>query len=78
MAASVETGWLPRHRVQVRRPIHLRSHNDKDFAGRCPAVVKALARLPDETVIDGQVVALDEQAVRPSADSRTTGRQPAR
>ncbi len=45
--------------------IHLRSRNNKDFARRYPAVVKALARLPDETVIDGEVVALDEQG-RPS------------
>ena len=47
------------------RRIHLRSRNDKDFALRYPSVVKALAALPDETVIDGEVVALDEQG-RPS------------
>jgi bifunctional non-homologous end joining protein LigD len=40
--------------------IHLRSRNDNDFASRYPGVVKALAALPDETVIDGEVVALDE------------------
>jgi len=39
--------------------LHLRSRNDKDFAVRYPAVVKALAKLPDETVIDGEVVAFD-------------------
>ena len=37
----------------------LRSRNGKDFAVRYPAVVRALARLPDETVIDGEVVAFD-------------------
>ena len=41
--------------------IYLRSRNDKDFASRYPAVVTGLARLPDETVIDGEVVAFDEE-----------------
>lgn len=40
--------------------VHLRSRNDKDFAGKYPGIVKALTSLPDETVIDGEVVALDE------------------
>jgi bifunctional non-homologous end joining protein LigD len=44
---------------------HVRSRSDKDFAGRYPSVVKGLARLPDETVIDGEVVAFDEEG-RPS------------
>jgi hypothetical protein len=33
--------------------------NDNDFNGRYPAIVKALSATPDETVIDGEVVALD-------------------
>jgi bifunctional non-homologous end joining protein LigD len=45
--------------------IHLRSRNDNDFSLRYPAVVKALAKLPDDTVIDGEIVALDEEG-RPS------------
>lgn len=45
--------------------IHLRSRNDNDFSARYPAVVKALAKLPDNTVIDGEVVAFDEEG-RPS------------
>jgi len=45
--------------------IHLRSRNDNDFATRYPAVVRGLAKLPDETVIDGEIVALDEGG-RPS------------
>ena len=34
-------------------------------ASRYPAVVKALAKLPDDTVIDGEVVAFDQEG-RPS------------
>jgi ATP-dependent DNA ligase len=39
--------------------VHLRSRNDKDFNGRYPTIVKALSAMLDETVIDGEVVALD-------------------
>ena len=41
-----------------------RSRNDKDFKRKYPTIAKALAALPDETVVDGDVVALDE-AERP-------------
>jgi ATP-dependent DNA ligase len=37
--------------------IQLRSRNGNGFNGRYPAIVKALSSLPDETVIDGEVVA---------------------
>jgi ATP-dependent DNA ligase len=41
--------------------VHLRSRNDNDFSLRYPGIVKALAAMPDETVIDGEVVALDAE-----------------
>ena len=45
--------------------VQLRSRNDNDFTIRYPGIVKALASMPDETVIDGELVALDEEG-RPS------------
>jgi bifunctional non-homologous end joining protein LigD len=33
--------------------LHFRSRNDNDFTKRCSSVVKGLAKLPNETVIDG-------------------------
>jgi bifunctional non-homologous end joining protein LigD len=39
--------------------VQLRSRNDNDFNVRYPGIVKALAPMPDETIIDGEVVALD-------------------
>src|ERR671921_536549 len=35
--------------------VSLRSRNDNDFSGRYPGVVKGLAKMPDNTVIDGEV-----------------------
>src|SRR5512132_767263 len=45
--------------------VQLRSRNDNDFNARYAGIVKALAAMPDETVIDGEVVALDGDG-RPS------------
>src|SRR5437879_3210984 len=51
--------------VKTDAKVHLRSRNNKDFNARYPAVANALAPLTDETVIDGEVVALDDTG-RPS------------
>jgi bifunctional non-homologous end joining protein LigD len=45
--------------------VHLRSRNNKDFNHKYPSIVQALAAMPDETVIDGEVVALHTDG-RPS------------
>jgi ATP-dependent DNA ligase len=45
--------------------LSLRSRNDNDFALRYPSIAKALVSLPDDTAVDGEIVALDE-AGKPS------------
>jgi ATP-dependent DNA ligase len=63
------SGWIHELKLDGYRAIafksggkvQLRSRNDNDFAVRYPGIAKALKALPDETVIDGEVVALDEE-----------------
>lgn len=50
---------------KTRGTCQLRSRNNNDFSVRYAGVLKGLAQLPDDTVIDGEVVALDA-AGRPS------------
>ncbi|HKT79628.1 MAG TPA: non-homologous end-joining DNA ligase [Vicinamibacterales bacterium] len=45
--------------------LHLRSRNDNDFSVRYAPVMRGLSDLPDETVLDGEIVAFDEDG-RPS------------
>jgi DNA ligase D-like protein (predicted ligase) len=45
--------------------VSLRSRNDNDFTHRYRTVPPGLAKLPDDTVIDGEIVALDDDG-RPS------------
>lgn len=47
------------------RVVHLRSRNDNDFSGRYRRVISGLTAMPDETILDGEIVALDA-AGRPS------------
>ncbi len=45
--------------------VSLRSRNNNDFNRRYPRLLSGLAKLPDETVVDGEVIAFDEDG-RPS------------
>jgi ATP-dependent DNA ligase len=47
--------------IKTAGKVHLRSRNDNDFDVRYPGIVTALAAMPDETVIDGEIVALDAE-----------------
>jgi bifunctional non-homologous end joining protein LigD len=54
-----------RFAIKTGGEVRLLSRNDKDFNRNYPTIAKALAALPGETPIDGEVVALDA-AGRPS------------
>ena len=41
--------------------VQLRSRNDNDFTERFSSIATALRAMPDETVLDGEAAALDEE-----------------
>ena len=43
--------------------VQLRSRNDNDFTQRYSSIAAALRAMPDETVLDGEVAALDEEGL---------------
>jgi len=51
--------------IKAGGKVQLRSRNNNDFSHKFPLVVEALRRLPNESVIDGELVALDASG-RPS------------
>ena len=51
--------------IKTNGKVQVRSRNDNDFSARYPSIVKGLAALPDQTVLDGEIVALDADG-RPS------------
>lgn len=51
--------------IKTAGKVLLRSRNDKDFTTRYPSLAAALKKLPDDTMIDGEVVAFDDSG-RPS------------
>jgi ATP-dependent DNA ligase len=65
LALRAEARRLPSDCVKERGGVQLRSRNDNDFNARYPGLVKALGSMPDETVLDGEIVALDKKG-RPS------------
>jgi ATP-dependent DNA ligase len=58
--------------IKIGGPTKLLSRNGKDLSERFSGVTAALAKLPDETVIDGEIVALDENG-RPSFGALQNG-----
>ena len=55
--------------------LYLRSRNDNDFSTRYPAVAKAISALPNEAVVDGEIVAFNETGKPLSTFSRKKRRR---
>jgi DNA ligase D-like protein (predicted ligase) len=62
-----DDGWIREIKLDGYRAVafksggkvQLRSRNDNDMMARYPAIAKTLAKMPDDTVLDGEIVALD-------------------
>jgi bifunctional non-homologous end joining protein LigD len=76
-----ETNWIYELKLDGYRAIaakrddlvYLWSRNEKYFGVRYPSIVKALTKLPKDTVVYGEIVALDESGRPPSMPSKITG-----
>jgi bifunctional non-homologous end joining protein LigD len=76
--------WAYEFKLDGYRALGLKNHgssqlisrNGKDLSSRFPAITAALKGLPDDTIVDGEIVAIDA-AGRPSFNDlqnyRTTG-----
>jgi ATP dependent DNA ligase domain len=51
--------------IKARGQVRLRSRNDKDFTSRYSTIAEALRPMPDDTIVDGEIVAFDASG-RPS------------
>ena len=49
---------------------HLASRNGKNFSERFPTITRTFDRLPDESVIDGEIVTGNEEGCRSTRDGR--------
>src|SRR5215467_6804524 len=58
--------------TKTNRAVHLWSRNGHSFNAKYPAIVRGLAKLPGDTVVDGEVVALDADG-RPSFNALQNG-----
>jgi len=75
-----ETKWDGFRAVAVARPGHaaLYSRNGNDISRKYPAICAALARIKHEAVLDGELVALDEQGRSRFQLLQNAEREPAR
>jgi bifunctional non-homologous end joining protein LigD len=58
--------------IKTSGKLQLRSRNDNDFTQRYPSIAAGLQKMPDETVIDGKIVASMSKAIRHLICCRTT------